>query len=299
MLSAMVAATVWIPGPIAIRQALFFHNLFLGMITVGSFWVIKPLFFTVLAPWYTHVWERRKRYFARRSYGPLVSVLLPAWNEEVGLVVTLKTILASSYRPLEIIVINDGSTDRSDAIMRAFLQKYQQHAKGSDGSIPIVYRTRPNEGKGAALNTGLALARGEIIVTFDADCVVQKDAIKHLVSYFADVEVMAVAGNIQIGNTRTILGLIQSLEYTLGFQCKKAEALLGMVFVIGGAASAFRREIFTRLGGYDTKTLTEDLDLSLRIQRAGMRIVYASEAVIHTEGPTTLRGLLKQRFRWK
>ncbi len=296
----MVAVTFLMPGTVIPRQEeLFFHTFFLAMATVGSLWVIKPLFFTILAPWYAHVWERRKRYFSRHHYRPLVSIVIPAWNEEVGLVATLKTILASSYRPLEIVVINDGSTDQSDAIMHEFLQKYQQHVGESSSYIPIIYHYKTNGGKGAALNTGIALSHGEIIITFDADCVVHKDAVKHFVSYFADSEVMAVAGNIKIGNTRTILGLIQSLEYTFGFQYKKAEALLGVVFVIGGAASAFRREIFDRVGGYDTKTLTEDLELSLRIQKAGMRIVYAPEAIIHTEGPTTLRGLLKQRFRWK
>jgi len=84
-----------------------------------------------------------------------------------------------------------------------------------------------------------------------------------------------------------------------GFHLKKAEALLGAVFVIGGAASAFRREVFMKLGGYHTGTLTEDMDISLRIQEAGMKIVYVPEAIIHTEGPTTLHELLKQRLRWK
>ncbi|GLV59317.1 glucosaminyltransferase [Dictyobacter sp. S3.2.2.5] len=254
----------------------------------------------ILAPWYSYdVWAKRRRYFARRNYRPLVSVIIPAWNEEVGLVSTLKTILASSYRPLEIVVVNDGSTDNSDSIMRAFIQRYQRSVQGSRNYANVIYHYQPNGGKGTALNTGISLAHGEIIITFDADSVVHEEAVEHFVSYFADPEVMAAAGNIMIGNTKTILGFIQSIEYFLGFQIKKAESLLGVVFVIGGAASAFRKEVFTRLGGYDTGTLTEDLDLSLRIQEAGMRIVYVPEAIVHTEGPTTLAGLRKQRLRWK
>lgn len=110
---------------------------------------------------------------------------------------------------------------------------------------------------------------------------------------------MAAAGNIKVGNTRTALGIMQALEHARGFQVKKAESLLGSVSVIGGAATAFRREVFEWIGGYQAGTLTEDLDLTLRIQEAGMRIVYAPEAIVHTEGPTTLKGLIKQRLRWK
>lgn len=295
----MLITTVLMPGDLQKNQPLYFRYFSIFIITIGVIWVTKSTFYMILAPWYTYVWTRRKRYFARRNYRPLVTVIIPAWNEEVGLVSTLKTILASSYRPLEIVVVNDGSTDNSDSIMRAFIQKYQRNVAGSRNYADIIYHYQPNGGKGTALNTGISLAHGEIIITFDADSVVHEEAVEHFVAYFADPEVMAAAGNIMIGNTRTILGFIQSIEYFLGFQIKKAESLLGVVFVIGGAASAFRRTVFTQLGGYDTGTLTEDLDLSLRIQEAGMRIVYAPEAIVHTEGPTSLSGLRKQRLRWK
>ncbi len=261
--------------------------------------MIKSIIFVLLAPWYTYIWTKRKQQFVQRNYRPLVSVIVPAWNEEVGLVATIKTILASTYRPLEVVVVNDGSTDKSDEIAREFIQKYRLHVEGLDNYASIIYHYQPNGGKGAALNTGVSLSHGEIILTFDADSIIHEHAVQHFVSYFADPTVMAAAGNIRIGNTKTMLGFVQSLEYYFGFQNKKAEAMLGIIFVIGGAASAFRREVFYKVGGYHTGTLTEDLDLSLRIQEAGMRIVYAPEAIVHTEGPTTLQGLLKQRLRWK
>jgi cellulose synthase/poly-beta-1,6-N-acetylglucosamine synthase-like glycosyltransferase len=299
LLIAMIIFTLLLPGSLESNQPWFFRYLTIYMVTAGSLWMVKSTFFALLAPWYTYIWERRKRYLARYDYRPLVSVIIPAWNEEVGLVATIKTILASSYRHLEVVVINDGSTDQSDEVMRMFIQKYESIVGNSRHYIPLIYHYQPNGGKGTALNKGLSLSHGEIIVTFDADSAVHEDAIKHFVSYFANPYVMAAAGNIKVGNTGTILGLVQSLEYYFSFQNKKAEALLGIVFVIGGAASAFRREVFNRLGGYNTRTLTEDLDLSLRVQKAGMCVVYAPEAVVHTEGATTLRGLLKQRLRWK
>jgi len=295
----MIISTVLAPGHMDANHIPFFQSISICMIIVGTSWVIKSTFFMLLSPWYSSIWARRKQRFAQRAYKPLVSVIIPAWNEEVGLLATIKTILASTYRPLEVIIVNDGSTDRSDEIMRAFIQKYEWSIRGTSQYAPITYHYQKNGGKGSALNTGIGLSHGEIIVTFDADCVVHENAVQHFVSYFADPSVMAAAGNIKVGNTKTILGSIQHLEYMFGFHLKKAEALLGIVFVIGGAASAFRKEVFMKLGGYHTGTLTEDMDLSLRIQEAGMKIVYVPEAIIYTEGPTTLNGLLRQRLRWK
>jgi poly-beta-1,6-N-acetyl-D-glucosamine synthase len=275
-----------------------------GMILVAGIWFSKYVVYLLLSPWYEfsviHIKQRLHRQQMQQTYyNPLVSVILPAWNEEVGLVNTIKTVLANNYRPMEIVIVNDGSTDKSDEVMRAFIRKYDRAMLGTSQYIPMLYHYQPNGGKGSALNTGIRLARGEILVSFDADCAVHEDCITHFVSCFTNPAVMAVAGNIKIGNTRNIIGVIQSLEYIFGFHLKKAEALLGTVFVIGGAASAFRKEVFTRIGGYNPRMITEDMDISLRIQEAGMKVAYAPEAIVHTEGASNLRGLFKQRLRWK
>jgi cellulose synthase/poly-beta-1,6-N-acetylglucosamine synthase-like glycosyltransferase len=294
-----IALTLITHGTLDTYPVIWLKAAFTCIVAVGSLWTVKATYYMILSFGYSNQWLRRKRHFAHRPYQPFVSVIIPAWNEEVGLVSTIKTILASSYRHIEIIVVNDGSTDRSDQTMRAFLAKYEAALGESDQYIPIVYRYQQNGGKGSALNRGIALSRGEIIVTFDADCAVHEHAIRHFVSYFADPQIKAISGNIQIGNTKTLLGTLQQLEYMYSFAVKKAEALLGIVFVIGGASAAFRREVFTKLGGFRKGTLTEDMDLTFRLHEAGMKIAYAPEAVIHTEGPTTLAGLLKQRLRWK
>lgn len=104
----------------------------------------------------------------------------------MGLVSTVKTILANSYRPLEVVVVNDGSTDRSDAIMRDFIRKYQFMVGNSPSYAPIIYHYQQNGGKGTALNTGIALSHGKIILTFDADSVVHEEAVESFVSYFVD-----------------------------------------------------------------------------------------------------------------
>ena len=110
---------------------------------------------------------------------------------------------------------------------------------------------------------------------------------------------MAAVGNVKIGNTQNLIGTVQYMEFLFSFYFKKADSLMNTIYIIGGAAGAFRREVFDDLGGYNTKNITEDIELSIRIQDAGMRIVYAADAVVYTEGASDLKSLMSQRLRWK
>jgi len=270
------------------------------IIFFASTLLLKYTVYMLISPWYgLWHWRKSKVRMLKGPYYPLVSVIIPAWNEEVGLLATVKTLLESSYRHLEIVVVNDGSTDNSDAIMRNFVAKYNQAMQGIEDAPRLLYHYKANGGKGAALNTGIRLSHGYIIISVDADCIVHRDAVKHFVRCFTDPEVMAAVGNVKIGNTKTLIGMIQHLEYLFSFYFKKADSVMNTIYIIGGAAGAFRREVFQRIGMYSTKNITEDIELSVRIQKAGMRIVYAADAVIHTEGASDLEGLMKQRLRWK
>jgi cellulose synthase/poly-beta-1,6-N-acetylglucosamine synthase-like glycosyltransferase len=243
--------------------------------------------------------SKRQHKSLYNQYQPLVSVIIPAWNEEIGLLETVKTLLENTYRPLEIVVVNDGSTDSSDTQMRAFVYKYELQTSGATNMPYLIYYYQPNGGKGRALNTGINLSHGQIIISIDADCVVHRDAITAFVTCFRDPKVMAAVGNVKIGNTKSFIGAIQHLEYLFSFYFKKADSVMNTIYIIGGAAGAFRREVFERLGGYSTHNITEDIELSVRIQEAGWKIVYVPDAVIYTEGASDLRGLMKQRLRWK
>ncbi|HVZ76340.1 MAG TPA: glycosyltransferase family 2 protein [Candidatus Paceibacterota bacterium] len=258
----------------------------------------KYAIYMALSPWY----DVRERYRSRRSgtaaYRPLVSVIIPAWNEEVGLVTTVKSILKSRYRNVEIIVINDGSTDDSDRLFREFLASYEA-IPDNPNKMRIVYRYKENGGKGLALNKGIELSSGEIIVSIDADCALLPSTIGSFVEHFRDPSVMAAVGNVRIGNTDHFLGALQNLEFLFSFYFKKADSLCNTIYIIGGAAGAFRREVFDKVGYYSNTNITEDIDLSVRIQEAGMRIVYAADAVVYTEGASELSSLMKQRLRWK
>lgn len=258
----------------------------------------KFLLFLILAPWYElHIAKNRA---AGLIAHPLVSVIIPAWNEEVGIVTTLKSVLASSYREVEIIVVNDGSTDNSDSVIRTFLEKYERSMQDIPHFIPIYYYYQSNQGKGAALNTGIRLSHGDIIVCIDADGIISKHCILEFVLALQDSRIAGVCGNVKVANTGPILATIQMYEYALSFYARKTDALLNTLYVVSGAAGAYRREVFYRVGYYDTALRGggEDVDLSIRVQQAGMKIAFAPGAIVYTEVPTTLKSLTKQRLRW-
>lgn len=253
---------------------------------------LKGFLFMMVAPWYdawkfadNNAWEKQN---------PTVSVLVPAYNEEVGLLSTVRSIMACDYSPIEIVVVNDGSKDDSDKIMREFLATEKMRE-----GVSIKYFYKENGGKGKALNYGLNWSSGSIIMSIDADCILDPKAITNFVKRFDNPTVMAVVGNVKVGNTQNPVSMLQKLEFQFSFYWKKAESLLGIIYIIGGAAGAFRREVFDHFGGYDTTSITEDIDLSVKLQDQGMRAVYADDAVVYTEGAVTLKGLVKQRIRWK
>lgn len=268
-----------------------------GLLTAFSSPITVKLFlFLILAPWHEVIVPRK----TQLTSNPLVSVIIPAWNEKVGVISTIKTILASSYRTIEIIIVNDGSTDQSDTLIRDFLARYEHAMRSVIGSIPIYYYYQQNAGKGTALNTGIHLSHGDIMLCIDADCILSKDCILNFVLAMQDQRIMAVCGNVRVGNPSTLLSSIQMIEYAQSFYSRQTDALLGTLYVISGAAGAYRREVFDRVGYYDTSLRGggEDVDLSIRVQQAGMKIGYATQSIIYTEVPTTLKGLTKQRLRW-
>ncbi len=228
----------------------------------------------------------------RPDYKPLVSVIIPAWNEEVGILNTIKSVLANRYRNLEIIVVNDGSSDRTHEVVKSFIINYS-------GSREIKYFLKKNGGKSSALNLGIRKSAGSIIITIDADSAMHKNTVANFVKRFRDPTVMCVAGNVKIGNHKTLIGLMQSIEYLGGFYFKKADSMFGSIYIVGGAAASYRRQVFRKLGLFDRSTSTEDIEMSTRIQQARMKIAYADDAIVYTEGPSDIKSLIKQRLRWK
>jgi peptidoglycan-N-acetylglucosamine deacetylase len=223
------------------------------------------------------------------DYRPAVTVLVPAYNEESVIADTISSALASNYSNLEILVVNDGSTDRTAEIVQ---QKF-----GDDPHVRLLLQS--NHGKPSALNHGLAEAAGEIVVSIDADTVVDPDAIRRLVRHFANPNVGAVAGNVKVMNRNRWLTRWQALEYITSQNLeKRAFDLLNCIPVVPGAVGAWRTELLRSSGGFSGDTVAEDTDLTLTIRRNGWKILYDEDAIGRTEVPETIEALIRQRFRW-
>ena len=219
---------------------------------------------------------------------PLVTVIVPAYNEEKTIGKTIESLLRLSYADKEIIIVDDGSADRTLEVARSY-------AKGN--SLKVV--TKPNGGKWDALNVGIKAAKGEIIVCIDADTLLDQNAIQHLIKHFKDPKIGAVAGNVKVGNRRGILTKLQALEYVVGINLhRRSEAHLQNVTVVPGPIGAFRASVLTEIGLFEGDTFAEDADITFRILKAGYKTVFEAQAFGYTEAPKSMTSLAKQRYRW-
>ncbi len=226
-------------------------------------------------------------------YLPPVAVLIPAYNEEKVIVRTIRSALTSDYPNLQVIVIDDGSSDRTLEVARAAFT-----LEAASGRVLIL--AKPNSGKADALNFGLEHLRGEeIFVGIDADTVIARDAISRLIPHFLNPKVGAVAGNAKVGNRVNLWTRWQALEYitSQNFE-RRALNTMGAVSVVPGAIGAWRVSAVREAGGFHTDTVAEDADLTMALLQRGYRVEYEDMALAYTEAPVNARGLMRQRFRW-
>src|SRR5712675_1514809 len=220
---------------------------------------------------------------------PAVTVLIPAHNEETVIVQTVKSVLASDLKDLRVIVVNDGSIDRTGDLLDGNF--------GRDSRVRIIHQV--NRGKAAALGRALGETDTEIVVTIDADTEIEPNAISKLLRHFSDEKVGAVAGNVKVGNRSRWLTRWQALEYITSQNMeKRAFDLLNCITVVPGALGAWRKSAIEAAGGITADTVAEDADLTVAIRRLGWRIGYDEEAIAWTEAPETPSALIRQRFRW-
>ena len=227
------------------------------------------------------------------SYKPKVAVLIPAYNEEKVIERTVRAALNSDYRNLRVIVIDDGSRDRTLEIARTAFAREQAAGK-------VLILTKPNSGKADALNYGIEhIGDADLFVGIDADTVIASDAISRLVPHFINPKVGAIAGNAKVGNRVNLWTRWQALEYitSQNFE-RRALDVLGAVSVVPGAIGAWRVSAVREAGGYQIDTVAEDADLTMALLRRGYRVEYEDMALAYTEAPTNANGLMRQRFRW-
>ena len=264
--------------------AQFLYYCFLGAIVLG---VARLLALAGLA-----LWKRMKGLGVPAPVDgppPVVTVLIPAFNEEKVIVATVERILSSDYPDMDVLVIDDGSKDHTAYITRSHFM--------NDKRVNVL--SIPNGGKANALNVGLANARGEVVVALDADTQFERTTISRLVRWFSDPEIGAVAGNAKVGNRINMITRWQALEYIVAQNLeRRALSALDTLTVVPGAVGAWRRDVLRELGGFPVDTLAEDQDLTIAIQTRGYRVQFDPTAVAWTEAPATVKGLAKQRFRW-
>ncbi|HMI09952.1 MAG TPA: glycosyltransferase [Candidatus Saccharimonadales bacterium] len=225
-----------------------------------------------------------------KKYTPLVTVVIPAWNEAVGITSTVRSVINNGYPKLEIIIVDDGSTDTTATKVKEIIKKSQQLVK-------LI--TQVNSGKSGALNAGIARAEGELILTLDADSYLEPGSIAKMVKALADDAYSVAIGEVVVGNTNTWLGRAQHYEYSVGFHIKRAQHVFDSAYIFPGALTMFRTTVLQEVGEFTDYSSTEDLDISMRIKMAGHKIAYVDSAICVTEGASTVRGLLNQRTRWR
>ncbi len=243
------------------------------------------------------IFDRLRRHRTEMATGesafqPDVAVLIPAYNEEKVICRTIRSVLDSTYPNLHVVVIDDGSGDRTYEVAR------EEFAEAIARGRVTVLR-QENGGKAKALNYGLQFVTEEIFIGIDADTLIAHDAISYLVPHFQDARLGAMAGNAKVGNRVNLWTRWQALEYITSQNFdRRALNTFSAVCVVPGAIGAWRTEAVLAAGGYKTDTVAEDADLTMALLQNGYKVEYEDRALAYTEAPTSANGLMRQRFRW-
>jgi len=220
---------------------------------------------------------------------PLISIIVPAYNEEVNAVSSLHNLLRCDYPDFEIIFVDDGSKDSTFEKVKT---EFEHHPK-------IKVFTKVNGGKASALNYGISQSHADYVVCIDADTKLMPDAVSKLMGRLYDSRVGAVAGVVKVGNEVNMLTNWQSVEYITSQNFdRKAFAYVNAITVVPGAIGGFNKDALLLAGGFTVDTLAEDCDLTVRILRAGYIVDNEPKAIAYTEAPEKLNQFMKQRLRW-
>lgn len=273
-----------------IASFIFYANkILLSLFLFGILLVMLRLLFIIVLALVQKVKTKQNKTISNEAVNSLVSVIVPAFNEEATILKTVQTLLSSHHKNIEIVIVDDASTDDTYKILK----------DNFAGEPRVKLFSKTNGGKASALNFGIANASAEIVLCIDADTQLRSNAIDELIKYFDDVHVAAVAGNVKIGNEVNWITKWQSIEYITGQNFdRRAFDLLDCITIVPGAIGAFRKNVLVISGGFPVDTLAEDCDLTIRILEQGYTVRYSAEALAYTEAPESIKMFLKQRFRW-
>lgn len=224
---------------------------------------------------------------------PMVSIIIPCFNESEQIRDTIGALAELNYPSqfYEVIAVNDGSRDDTRSILNQLVSQYD--------FLKVIHLSQ-NKGKALALKSGVLLATGEFVVCIDGDALLEPNSVSWLIYYLTlSSEIGGVTGNPRIRNRTTLLGKLQTGEFSsiIGL-IKRAQMDYGRLFTISGVVAAFRKQALHQVGYWGADMLTEDIDITWRLQKAGWQVLYAPNALCWILMPETLRGLWHQRLRW-
>jgi len=228
------------------------------------------------------------------NFFPKLSLIIPAHNEEKIIVRSIESALEADYVNKEIIVVDDGSKDKTYQLAHSYSEK---------GLIKLIHRDVASGSKTGALNYGLLFASGEIIVTIDADTLIERNSLKEAVKVLSDRNISAVSGNVRVlkgeNGSKNLLVRLQAYEYLLSLELgRRFNSIVGTLLIISGAFGFFWKKYITSLGEYDKDIVTEDLDITVKMRKLGKRLVFADKAISWTFAPETWNDWKRQRIRW-
>jgi len=281
--------------------------LFWETIGVGKFIRFFWIFFIFEFPRYiiidfiAIVGNKIKRFLNRKKYeiarkklyleNPLISIIVPGKNEGKHIIKLVKSLKEQTYKNLEIIIIDDGSTDETSIIARNLLKK---------NKIDRYFRNNIRGGKASAANLGWNYSKGKYIIHVDADCSFDRDAIeKIIIPFYMDKKTGIVAGNLKVRNQeKGVLTSLQAIEYLKSIAIgRQATSFLGILRIVSGAYGAFRKDILKRIGGWDVGPGL-DGDITVKTRKLGFKIYFEPLSIGYTSAPENIKKLIKQRTRW-
>lgn len=253
------------------------------MFFFGIFFII--IFIIIHKRYYNYLYKSPpiKRY-------PSVSFLVPAYNEEDSIKETVEAIIKIEYpkNKKEIILINDGSKDDTLKIAKSLAKKYRE----------VKILDKPNSGKADSLNQAIKIAKGELIAVTDADSCPEISSLIKMVGHFEEEGVAAVTSRVLVKNKRNWLGKFQVLDYSIIAWTRKLLDFVNSVYVTNGPLSIYKKEVVKKVGGFDTKNLTEDIEITWHILNEGYQTRMSYDAIVYTTVPEDLKTWVKQRVRW-
>jgi len=242
-------------------------------------WIVFSFFFVLKREW-------RLPYDARLNYS--VTVVIAAHNEERVIKRTIEYLLKQTYQAMKIHVVSDGSEDATVEIVQAY----------QDQGV-ILHELKFNGGKSKALQYVVERINTDLFMVVDADTSATPDAIELMVQQFVNPRIGAVTGNTRVRNVTNLLSAIQKMEYAVIVSlAKRAEQFWGGLYTVSGAAACFRTHALRDCGGWSSQTVTEDIEISWRMQKAGWLFAYEPRALFHIQVPVKLLSLYRQRSRW-